>query len=518
MTTLNSLHRNSFLWRLYCRGAFLWLAVIGLVIPIRADDAETIGLTAMRRERPSILGTGIPVAQPEGGDGFHFETNPALNPSAVFTFISALGSTTNYPNAVGGYSDHAASVGITYYSGSGVAPGVPRVDNYEALFFITNKVVPLMPITAQVVNQSFILTESLDTSYDTYAAMYNVLFVSGMNNAPDTPPSPGSCYNGIGVGIISATAQTSVGPTSDGRAKPDIVSPHFCCSSFATPAVSGSAALLLQAASANDGGASTASIATNSATIKALLLNGAVKMTNWTNGVRRPLDARYGAGVLNMYNSDLQLRSGRHVAVASNSVTAGAAHPPTSDTGNVSSLRGWDYSSIQSTVPSDRVAHYYFNLPTNSGAFSATATLVWKKPAGPLANLDLFLYNTTNGNLVTSSTSSVDNVEHIFVPKLPAGRYDLQVLKRGGVTQFGTENYALAFDFSPVILSIARSGTNVLVSWPASPAGFVLQSATSLNLPIMWQDVSTSSVLSNAMNTATLPASSSMQFFRLFRP
>ena len=106
---------------------------------------------------------------------------------------------------------------------------------------------------------------------------------------------------------------------------------------------------------------------------------------------------------------------------------------------------------------SDRVAHYYFNLPTNGGAFSATATLVWKKFAGPLDNLELFLFDADSNTLVTCSTSSVDNVEHIFAPKLPAGRYDLQVLKRGGAGQMGAESYALAFDFASVKLSVVRS-------------------------------------------------------------
>jgi hypothetical protein len=183
----------------------------------------------------------------------------------------------------------------------------------------------------------------------------------------------------------------------------------------------------------------------------------------------------------------------------------------------VASLRGWDYATIQSLPLNDRVAHYYFNLPSNAAAYSATATLVWKKGAGPLSNLDLFLYETRGGTLVTNSVSAVDNVEHIFIPKLAAGRYDLQVLKHDGVGQMGSENYALAFDFSPAKISVARAGGSVVISWPASPAGFILQSATSLNLPINWQAVATPGMLSNAMNTVTLPGSAT-QFFRLVRP
>ena len=493
--------------------------VFGLSLAlVMADDSETTGLVAMRRERPTITGVGITVAQPEGQespDGW--EVNPGLNPNVFFTWTSAQGTATNFPNAVGVQSGHATGVGTQFYSTDanvGVARGVARVDSYDAEYFITDIIIPWTPIVARVVNQSFNApgTEAL---YDNYAARFNVLFVTGMGNTPDVPPAPGSGYNGIGVGFISDSAQSSIGPTSDGRAKPDLVGVHFCCSSFSTPQVSGAAALLLQAAIANDGGANTVAIATNASVIKALLLNGAVKTTNWTNGFTRPLDARYGAGVLNMYHSDLQLRGGRWAATDTNSVLLNAAHPPTGASSNITTTRGWDFSTLQSAPGNDRVAHYYFQLPTNGAAYSATATLVWKKGLA-LTNLDFFLYETTSNRLVSCSTSSVDNVEHIFVSKLPAGRYDLQVLKRGLV--IGPESYALAFDFSPVKLSAGLSGSNVVVSWPASPARFTLQTATNLTAPVFWQDIPfANSILSNAMNTVTLPASSA-QFFRLFRP
>jgi hypothetical protein len=504
-------------WRIW---RVVAMAIACGAVRLLASDAETIGLTAMRRERPAINGAGIRVAQPEGQEATNaWQVNPAINASAVFTWTSDQGTTTNFPNSVGLESGHANGVGTLFFgTSSGIAPGVPSVDSYDADYFMNVVVTGKQPIKGQVVNQSFIVlvpTPTVDPAYDSYAAMYNVLFVSGMNNIPDTPPSPGTAYNGMGVGFISPGAQSSIGPTVDGRAKPDIVAPQ-CCSSYSTPLVAGAAVLLLQAGAANDGGAGTASLATNSATVKALLLNGAVKTTNWTNGVTRPLDARYGAGVLNIYNSDLQLRGGRRVASATNNVTLNAPHPPTGETNNVASLRGWDFSSIQSGPLNDRVAHYYFDLPASGAAYSATATLVWTKGDGPLANLDFFLFETRSNTIVTQSTSGLDNVQHIFVPRLPAGRYDLQVLKHGGL-QAGTESYALAFDFSPVKLTSVRSGGSVLITWPASPAGFTLQAASSLNSPV-WQNVGNEPVLSNSMNTVALPASATMQFLRLFRP
>ncbi len=489
----------------------------------RADVAEDIGLTAMRRERPAIVGSGIPVAQPEGSEATNaWQVNPVMNPAAFFTWTSDQGTATNFPNSVGLESGHADGVAYSFYAtGTGMAPGVPRVDSYEAGYFIETVLTNQQPIAGRVINQSFILTEPsapFDPVFDSYAATFDVLFVSGMNNVPDTPYAPGTAYNGIGVGIYSTNAMSSVGPTMDGRAKPDIVAPHPCCSSFTTPQVAGAAVLLLQAGAQNDGGSNTAALATNSITVKALLLNGAVKPPGWTNGVTRPLDARYGAGVLNIYNSDLQLRGRRHVAIATNNVLAGGAHPPTSHTNNVASLSGWDFSAIQNSVVNDRVAHYYFNLPTNCGAYSAAATLVWKKNAGPLSDLDLFLYDTGSNALVTNSSSTVDNVEHIFIGKFPAGRYDLQVLRRGGVGQLGAESYALAFDFSPIKVSVVCMSTNTIISWPASSAGFVLQTTPGLSGVFNWQTIGAGGVLSNSANTITLPASMDAQFFRLFRP
>jgi hypothetical protein len=243
-----------------------------------------------------------------------------------------------------------------------------------------------------------------------------------------------------------------------------------------------------------------------------------VKTTNWTNGVTRPLDARYGAGIVNVYNSDLQLRGQKRAASYTNSVTITTAHLPAGVSNVVPSPRGWDLASVQSTVSNDRVAHYIFDLTGASGAHSATATLVWKKSGATLKNLDLFLYNADSNTLVTNSISGVDNVEHLFIPRLPAGHYDLQVFRQGGPGQSATVDYALAFDFSPAKLSVGRAGADLVVSWPTSPAGFILQSAPSLNSPISWQNVAAASLLSNAMNNVALPVSSSMQFFRLSRP
>ena len=56
----------------------------------------------------------------------------------------------------------------------------------------------------------------------------------------------------------------------------------------------------------------------------------------------------------------------------------------------------------------------------------------------------------------------MDNVQHIYVPNLPRGRYDLQVVKYGGISELTpSETYALAFQFypiSPPLLNLGLSG------------------------------------------------------------
>jgi len=69
---------------------------------------------------------------------------------------------------------------------------------------------------------------------------------------------------------------------------------------------------------------------------------------------------------------------------------------------------------------------------------------------------------------------------------------------------------------SPLRLSITRSGPNVIVSWPASAAGYQLYSTSSLS-PASWTLVAQSPTPSGDQLTVTLPASSAAQFFRLLK-
>ena len=133
--------------------------------------------------------------------------------------------------------------------------------------------------------------------------------------------------------------------------------------------------------------------------------------------------------------------------------------------------------------------------------------------------MDLFLFNAATSNLVACSTSRVDNVEHIFLPQLAAGSYDLQVLKNGGTNVVSdAETYAVAWAFVAPTLSLAQSGTDAVVSWPVYPAGFGVEAATNLVSPVWSTNAFSSSVITNRMNSLRLNTTNGAQFFRLRSP
>jgi hypothetical protein len=519
------------------RVLLIFIGAFQIVSRLHSSNLDTVGVTLLRTETTNVNGAGIRVAQPEAGLDTNnppmiWEINPANvgQPTSLFTYTSSDGSTTNYPNSLGTNSWHAEDVADNFYGApNGVATNVAHVDNYEANYFYDSVVAATFPanINDRVVNQSFIFTdvtisnqESIDSSYDDYAAKFSTLFASGAGNGGTVSP-PATCYNGIGVGVSDGSS--SIGPTPDnGRAKPDIIAPGGA-TSFSTPYVAGAAAVLMQAGLRGDGGNDTNSAA-DIRTIKSLLLNGAIKPNDWTNIAPSPLDFRYGAGVLNVFNSYEQLAGGKHAYIVSNSVSIGSIHPPTGATGTVSALSGWDFNTNYCNTNFDGVNHYYFNVTNNSinTTFTATATLVWNRQQNKtgINNLDLFLYNAANSNLVAASTSVVDNVEHIWLPQLPQGRYDLQILKNGGTNAINSsETYALAWEFFSMPLSIARSGTNATLAWPVYPSGFVLESATNLSSPVVWSTNNIPSpVVTNNQNYILLNATNTSQFFRLTRP
>ncbi len=425
-----------------------------------------MGLPELNALNPSLTGSGIVVAQAEAlfqGTN-NFEVNPAAigQPASKFTYIGMDGSVSNTFQSSEG-SEHANAVANNWYGPQGMAPGIGGVYNYEADYFVNNIIADNVAIPAQIVNQSFVFLTGTNTpeqavieqTFDTYAATYNTLFVSGAGDG-GAVLAPASAYNGIGVGCYEG--QTSTGPTYDGRSKPDITAPGGA-TSYSCGYVSGAATLLLQAALSGDGGAGTTSDAADSRVLKVLLLNGATKPPGWTHTATAPLDPNYGAGIVNIYNSFLNLTAGEDAPSRS---TSGALAPVT--TGTILPDEGWDLSGIRTAFSLGAYVseenHYLFDLTSATAPdFTLTSTLTWDRQANQTAinNLFLYLYDTDTDTQVAVSDSTVDNVQELTVTNLAPGDYDLIVEKNGGqsitsggAVVSGTETYALAYDIAPV--------------------------------------------------------------------
>jgi len=480
------------------RGARAWAVILAGLLAGEcagfAQGSDQIGLQELRAFDPSLTGSGVIIAQPEaiytGLAGF--EVNPAEvgQPASKFVYIGSDGTVaTGFPNSVGTDSPHADTVGANLYGATnasdpeGVAPGVSEIDNYEGDYFINNIVFNGTAISAPIVNQSFIaittdtnVEEEINQAYDNYAATYGTLFISAVGNG-DGIFSPGSCYNGIGVAAYGGVS--SVGPTYDGRSKPDITAPAGA-TSYATPQVTGAAAVLLQAAQRGDAGAGTESDASDARVLKALVLNGAVKPSDWTHTDTAPLDTRYGAGILNVYNSYMNLRAGEYESTGTSSGAVGAIN-----SGAIVPDEGWAFSNIATAVDlsgsyTAESNHYLFDLDAATAPeFTLTSTLVWDRQVGETAinNLDLYLFDASTGTMIALSDSLVDNVQELYVQDLLPGDYDLVVTKEGGTSISGSggtvvsaaETYALAFNFAPVpepstgwLLVPGLAGLNVL--------------------------------------------------------
>jgi hypothetical protein len=442
-----------------------------------AQGNDPIGINALRAYDPTLTGSGVIVVQAEAG-GSSFEVNPAYvgQPASKFVYIDMSGDTSTTFSS-GEESGHADGVGDYFYGDTntanpeGVAPGVSAIYNYEADYFVNNIIndgTDGIPIPGRIVNQSFIAVtsdnaeqEEVEQIYDDYAATYNTLFISGVGNGGHVY-SPASSYNGIGVAAYGGAS--SIGPTYDGRSKPDITAPAGA-TSFSTPQVSGAAAILLQGAERGDAGAGTESDASDARTLKALLLNGAVKPGGWTNTPTAPLDTRYGAGILNVYNSYRNLQAGEY---ASSGATSGSV--AAMSTGTFVADEGWDLVTVTNASVSGTYTtesnHYLFDLAAATAPdFELTCTLMWWKQVNQtgINNLDLYLFDATTGAMMDVSDSTVDNVQELYpmvdgAPvQLAPGEYDIVVAKNGGTSIDNggsvvspSETYALAFNFAPV--------------------------------------------------------------------
>jgi hypothetical protein len=139
---------------------------------------------------------------------------------------------------------------------------------------------------------------------------------------------------------------------------------------------------------------------------------------------------------------------------------------------------GWDLASIapldKSSADFSLFGHFYF-FDDLVDMQPFTATLNWFRhvsfdgttfsPAA-LVNLDLILYpwdGSSLGASVARSESTVDNLEHLWIPMLAGGDYFLRVVGRDDFAMRPFETYALSWEITSSAATIPEPSSFTLV-------------------------------------------------------
>ena len=367
-------------------------------------------------------GTGVEVSMVEARNGDdHYRPNFAdsefLNPSK--NFVDATNSNT-------GTSGHANIVGQNFYGNNdSIAPGILDITLYEAedwLNFATGLANSSNPDSQPfgVQNHSYVgsgvpgnVATNLMRRCDYMASENDMVMVVGDNNGGVLPQFLVHGFNSITVGRTDGGH--GFGQTSfyiPGRIKPEIVAPNGA-TSFLTPRVSGTAAILREAGAGTN--------ADHAEVIRAMIFAGATKKEfgGWGNTSTQPLDVLYGTGELNVYNSYKIFLAGE---------TDGLPSSPSQSSGS----NGWDFGtidpnqvlnySIELSEPADHLSVCLnWDITVTDGNASPTVFLAESN----LADLDLFVVGPDG--LFAQSMSSNHNMEHVYVEDLPAGTYTIAV-------------------------------------------------------------------------------------------
>lgn len=402
------------------------------------------------------------------------EPSPAISPHSTAICSILFGEDP--------YAFHP-ELGQFYYQGA-----VPQAeaDVYEFWNFVIDNIFNHLPPDADIVTASVgsPLEDWWTRGIESLAEHYGLIVVSGIGNGlneNDPLLYPAAAANVIGVGVIDSVNakdlatnlsnfslvypdHSSLGPTGEGRCKPDIVAPGNCLaadvnkpdsyeptgdwSSFSTPIVAGTVGLLVQKAKQDPALNAAVSPDGGNCVMKAILMNSATKLPYWHKGRlekdddnRVPLDYIQGAGMLNAVGAYEHL-------------IAGLNKPGTVST------TGWDLNQLDKSEYPQSI--YEITLPDPANKF-ITATVVWNKhynsvyPFEPIperdADLRLELWavdpeDSSKDYLLDYSDSSVDNVEHIYC-RADANYTNYEIVVSHDQMQIDqTQRYGLAWNVS----------------------------------------------------------------------
>jgi hypothetical protein len=498
--------------------------------------------------------------------------NTTINPSGVFYRQPGPPMTFNAtPNLATEISAHAEQVAGLMISNDPVLMGVspnallysagdngtpPDVDPESA---VTTQHVISQPFTLmRAVNMSFgnplvganilngdqLLTQFVDWS----ARINDILYVVAGNEGTGGIPIPTDNYNGMtvayserisGVWRMVSTGnffnedangdqRTSVSLIAPGDGFPmatlgttSTTAPHPRGTSFATPQVTGAAALLHEYVNKQITAGTPRFDATGHQheVMKAVLMNSADKLiddgTVMVNGnavpqggllgmqktiVKRdgtstflnsdayddspegagrfnPLDEQMGAGALNVTRAVQQLRPGRYQADSGAVPTIGWDYGHTNGQNDIQhypisgNLTANNFISI--TLAWDREVEFANDANSNNmydvGDTYRASTATFPRPDSDdlINNLDVFLLpagSATIGSAVAESISAEGTLQHIFFQIPTTGEYEIWVRQFDADIPFG-QNYALAWWYgvaSPLLIAGDYNGDQVV--------------------------------------------------------
>jgi hypothetical protein len=464
------------------------LLLLGGPVTLRADWRDDIGYTQLAAELGAGVptGAGIVILQSEANDA----TAPpnylpqAGGPGSFAGTDPYTGKTFYAESGAGVVLSHAQSVAYYFYAnGSGIGQGASEIHLYTAndllngLFSANGTTV----FPGRVQNHSWKGTADATTDPQLLRALDFKINRDGLivavpldNNTGAMPPLLGNNYHALTAGV--RTGLHSLGGTNtdgSGRMKPDLVV-NLPETSYASPVIAGAGAALLQSAVASGN-----TNAEKPQVIKAQMLAGASKqnLPQWLRQTdAAPYDAVFGAGELNIRNAWYIQQAGQH----------------TFSTSTESPSRGWDYATTTSNAAGRR---YFFSIPAGRYGSTFSAALTWHRTvsglpgtySSTLSDLNLKLYAATSftpgATPLYSSTSTADNVEHLFCYNLPPGQYMLIV-----TASVNNRSYGLAWDaqlgLGPALLPRISSGQLLLDLSSLDPqVSYILESSPNLATP-----------------------------------